>query len=82
MPIFDIVCSDCGHAGETLQLGTNPPVCPACGSTRVEKKLSATSSLTGRTGQSHPGPGDHGCCGSSPAHTGCAGPGSCCGRKV
>lgn len=81
MPIHDIICAACGHAGETLQLGTDPLSCPTCGSTNVEKKLSATSSLTGKAGMTHPGHGDHGCCGSTPGHAGCAGPGSCCGKK-
>jgi hypothetical protein len=44
--------------------------------------MSATSSLTGKTGQPLPGPGDTGCCGQHPGHAGCAGPGSCCGKTL
>jgi hypothetical protein len=43
--------------------------------------MSASSSLTGRARQAVPGPGDTACCGSTPSHAGCAGPGSCCGGK-
>lgn len=82
MPIYDIVCDDCGFEGETIQLvGSRPLSCPQCGSSEVSKRISATSSLTGRETQAMPGPGDTACCGSSPGHAGCAGPGSCCGKN-
>jgi hypothetical protein len=44
--------------------------------------LSAHSSLSGpRTGRL-PGAGDTACCGSAPGTAaGCAGPGSCCGKR-
>jgi hypothetical protein len=57
-----------------------PLPCPACASLDTEKLLSIPSSLTGRVGATHPGPQDHGCCGSRPSEAGCAGPGSCCGK--
>ncbi len=80
MPIYDVICDQCGKSGEVLVTGTQDMVCPHCGATRVRKLMSATSSLTGRTGQAFPGPGDTACCGSHPGHSGCAGPGSCCGK--
>jgi putative FmdB family regulatory protein len=81
MPIFEIACNACTFQGEVIVLNQAEGVpCPSCGSADTRKLISATSSLTGKTAQRLPGPGDTGCCGSSPAHAGCAGPGSCCGR--
>jgi putative FmdB family regulatory protein len=81
MPIYEIACQDCCQINEVIVSGSDAQiVCPSCGSTRTEKLMSATSSLTGRTGQSLPGAGDTSCCGSSPSGAGCAGPGSCCGK--
>lgn len=82
MPIFDIRCSACGYQGEVLVLTSQDPLtCPGCGGSQTEKQMSPTSTLTGGTRRQMPGPGDHGCCGSRPAEAGCAGPGSCCGRR-
>ena len=83
MPIYEIQCLDCDYTGEVLQVDRTVPVtCPACGSSNATKLMSATSSLTGRSGQQLPGPRDTGCCGSHPGEAvGCAGPGSCCGRR-
>lgn len=81
MPIHEIRCKDCGYDGETISLKADAALtCPSCGGASVEKLLSVTSSRTGHTPQAMPGPGDTGCCGSSPGHAGCAGPGSCCGK--
>lgn len=80
MPIHEIVCNACGYSGEVISLSASSALsCPECGAA-AEKRISATSPLTGRTGQALPGAGDTGCCGSSPGHAGCAGPGSCCGK--
>jgi putative FmdB family regulatory protein len=82
MPIYDIVCPDCGYAGELIVTRSQDPlVCPQCGKNNAVKQLSATSSLTGRTPKTYPGPSDHSCCGSTPSQAGCAGPGSCCGKR-
>jgi putative FmdB family regulatory protein len=83
MPIFEIRCEDCGYAGEVLIIDRSASmICPSCGSQKTTKLMSATSSLTGRGAQPLPGPGDTGCCGSHPGQAeGCAGPGSCCGRR-
>ncbi len=81
MPIFEIVCSDCGFAGELIVVSQNDFLqCPKCGSKKTHKLMSATSSLTGKTGQQFPGPGDRTCCGQSPENASCDGPGSCCGK--
>ncbi len=81
MPIFDIICPDCGFEGEIITGAGGETVCPSCGSFKAKKCMSATSSLTGKPGMGLPGPGDTGCCGSSPGHAGCAGPGTCCGKN-
>lgn len=81
MPIYEIACQDCCQISEVIITGSSAPIaCPGCGSSRTEKLMSATSSLTGRSGQSLPGQGDTACCGRSPSAAGCAGPGSCCGK--
>lgn len=81
MPLYDVSCADCGFSGETLVMDTSQPLsCPSCGSSRVDKLMSAPSSLSGGRGERLPGQGDTACCGSTPGHAGCAGPGSCCGK--
>ena len=82
MPIFDVTCDACGYSGELIALGQGEVTCPECGSANLAKRMSATSSLTGKSGPSHPGPGDTAYCGSTPSQAGCAGPGSCCGRPM
>jgi putative FmdB family regulatory protein len=82
MPIYEIICHECGKQGEVLVFAANEKLsCPHCGSGQTSKLMSAPSSLTGREAIGLPGPNDTGCCGSSPAHAGCAGPGSCCGKN-
>lgn len=82
MPLYEIQCNSCGAGSEVLLTGSDEQLaCPACGSSQVTKLLSAPSSLSGRSPQRLPGPGDSACCGSSPAQAGCAGPGSCCGKS-
>ena len=82
MPLYDYLCMDCGEVSEILVTGADNMVsCSYCESKKVKKLLSAHSSFSGGSKHSMPGPGDTGCCGSSPGHaTGCAGPGSCCGK--
>ncbi|ADK85969.1 regulatory protein, FmdB family [Desulfarculus baarsii DSM 2075] len=80
MPLYDYLCQDCGQASEMLVFGDEKVVCPACGGARMQRRLSPTSSLTGKTAQFMPRPGDTTCCGSAPGAGGCAGPGSCCGK--
>jgi putative FmdB family regulatory protein len=81
MPLFDFLCADCGHVAEILVSTEKMTVyCERCGSGNLKKLMSAHSSLSGTASSSMPGPGDTACCGSSPDHAGCAGPGSCCGK--
>ena len=81
MPLFDFLCADCGHVGEML-VGTEDTTlfCEQCGGGTLKKLMSAHSSYSGATVHAVPGPGARACCGSSPGHAGCAGPGSCCGK--
>lgn len=50
MPIFEYRCPECGHVFEVLirgAAGSKADTCPQCGSSEVERLLSA---FTGRTG--------------------------------
>jgi len=78
MPLFEYECLSCGNTSEILIMGASKekPVCSTCGSTDMQKLLSAHSSMSGSIGNSLPGFGDTGCCGSSPAEANCAGPGT------
>ncbi len=81
MPLYDFLCAECGKTCELLVTSSaETQICTSCGSDKLKKMLSAPSSLTGSTRQSMPGQGDTACCGSTPSHAGCAGPGSCCGK--
>ncbi|MBN1104630.1 MAG: FmdB family transcriptional regulator [Deltaproteobacteria bacterium] len=81
MPLFDFLCLQCGKVSEILVTSEDTGLtCQACGSSELKKILSPSSTLSGPSRQSMPGPGDTACCGTSPSHAGCAGPGSCCGK--
>lgn len=43
MPIYEYVCSDCGHEFEKLQKMSDEPLlyCPACEQQSLKKKISA-----------------------------------------
>jgi putative FmdB family regulatory protein len=84
MPIYEYRCKDCGMESEHIVFGSEDEIkCPKCGSSNMEKLMSATSSLTGSSPHKMPGPKDTGCCGSRPGEAaGCAGPGSCCGKAA
>lgn len=76
MPIYEIECLACGLVGEQLVITTSEEItCSHCGSGRTRRLMSAS------TRQAVPGPSDTACCGSTPDHAGCAGPGSCCGGR-
>jgi putative FmdB family regulatory protein len=82
MPIYEYLCLDCGKTSEILMVGSDDlPRCNSCKSHRLEKLLSAHSSMSGALRNTMPGLGDTACCGSSPGDAGCAGPGSCCGKN-
>jgi len=81
MPLYDFLCIDCGKVSEILVASSGDELkCLSCGSGNVKKMLSAVSSLSGVKKSTLPGAGDTACCGGSPGHAGCAGPGSCCGK--
>ncbi|HBN26532.1 MAG TPA: FmdB family transcriptional regulator [Desulfobacteraceae bacterium] len=84
MPLFDYECRDCGKLSEILIFESDDhPQCNFCGSKNIKKCLSAHSSMSGLAKNSLPGSGDTACCGFSPGEaSGCAGPGSCCGKNV
>ena len=48
MPIYDYRCSDCSKTFELLVRVSADPVCPICGSLRLEKLVSCPAPL-GRT---------------------------------
>jgi putative FmdB family regulatory protein len=72
MPIFDYACASCGHQFEKLVRSDTVPDCPACQSTRLEKKLSVFATST--SGGGEPAAMAAGPCGSC-GHPN--GPGSC-----
>jgi putative FmdB family regulatory protein len=81
MPLFEYLCLQCGQVNEVLVASSETQVtCLACGGQKLKKMLSAPSNFSGSSRGKFPGPGDTACCGSSPSHAGCAGPGSCCGK--
>lgn len=81
MPLFDYLCTACGHVAEMLVFSEKTTVfCEKCGRGDLKKLMSAHSSLSGAHTAAMPGPNDTACCGSSPGQAGCAGPGSCCGK--
>ncbi len=82
MPIYEFQCEECGRVSEILVFSAGNPIkCPECGSERLKKLMSATSSLSGSNTHTLPGPNDTGCCGARPHEAaGCKGPGSCCGK--
>lgn len=83
MPIFEFHCAECGATSEVLIASSDDaPTCRSCGSANLTKLLSTPSSLSGAAKRGLPGPGDTSCCGASPSHAGCAGPGSCCGKHT
>ncbi len=43
MPIFDFICTKCGHQFETLVMGSDKPSCPVCGGKRLKKQPSAVA---------------------------------------
>lgn len=40
MPLFEYSCQACNEQFELLVLGAQKPLCPSCGSDRLEKRLS------------------------------------------
>ncbi|MDX9973571.1 MAG: zinc ribbon domain-containing protein [FCB group bacterium] len=48
MPLFQYSCKQCGAESEILVRGTEAPACPKCGSTKLEKQLSAFNAVSGK----------------------------------
>lgn len=81
MPIFEYKCLECNKNMDLIVSSSFSDVkCAYCGSSKLQKLISAHSSMSGTKSNNMPGPNDTTCCGSSPQNAGCAGPGSCCGR--
>jgi putative FmdB family regulatory protein len=40
MPIYEYRCQACDHRFEALVMGAQKPVCPECGSPKLEKQFS------------------------------------------
>lgn len=81
MPLFEYHCEVCGEVNEILVNTTSGvPNCSNCGSAKVQKLISAHSSLSGAPSTRMPAAGDTGCCGSRLHQADCQGPASCCGK--
>lgn len=82
MPLYDFQCPDCGQTFELLMVSREEvPVCPHCRGRNLKKLMAAHASMSGSP-SAFPGPKDTACCGSAPGKaSGCAGPGSCCGKS-
>ena len=61
MPIYEYRCADCGRTFEALVRGKRVVSCPDCGSSSLEKLLSAATVLSGSTSR----PSGRTCCGRS-----------------
>ncbi len=74
MPVYEYVCSGCGHAFEALIYGEERPACPECEGTELEKQLSSFSTRGATESATRPAalpPGACGTCGDP------RGPGAC-----
>lgn len=62
MPLFSFVCQKCGETSEILVRSNDKPVCPQCGSSRMEKQLSAFAPVAGGSGGHDLPPSCQSCC--------------------
>jgi len=62
MPLFAYVCKQCNVHSEILVRGEEKPVCPECGSKRLEKQMSHFAAVSGSSGGEIPACGSGGCC--------------------
>ncbi|MDR2844819.1 MAG: zinc ribbon domain-containing protein [Puniceicoccales bacterium] len=69
MPLYEYECIECHKVSELLITASRPPICPHCGSVKLEKQLSLFAS-SGGVGSGHVHSGS---CGCGHAH------GQCCG---
>lgn len=77
MPIFEYTCEECSGAFELLIRGSETPVCPTCGSAKLEKAWSVPAAHSGGKSSQLPiagGSGPMGCglpqCGGGQCHMG------------
>jgi len=68
MPLYEYACQECGKESELLVNGSSQPVCPKCGSAKIDKLLSIVSTPA-RGGSPGKGPQPSG--GSCGSHCGC-----------
>lgn len=64
MPLYEYACDGCGQLVELLIRGQERPVCPACGSEKLERQLSVISAHVGSGRAELPAcetPADGGC---------------------
>ena len=43
MPLYEYACQECGKESELLVNSSTQPVCPKCGSSKIDKLLSIVS---------------------------------------
>ncbi len=56
MRMYEFKCAECGRQFEELVVGDEKPACPACGSTKTEKVLSACRAKMGAMTNDFPPP--------------------------
>ena len=49
MPIYEYACDDCRSEFEVLVRGEEPPACPDCGGSRLEKQWSVPAAHSGQS---------------------------------
>lgn len=49
MPLYSYRCSACAHEFEALVSGADKPVCPSCGAATLERLISASVAVGGRS---------------------------------
>ncbi|MDR2430293.1 MAG: zinc ribbon domain-containing protein [Puniceicoccales bacterium] len=64
MPLYEYECRNCHGRSELLVSASRPPVCPHCGSKRLEKQLSTFATRGGGNagGHTHKHSAACGCC--------------------
>lgn len=69
MPLFEYICKACGAQVELLVTGNQKPVCPKCGSKKLEKQFSTFSAKSSGADTFAPSSCSTGAC---PASNSCA----------
>lgn len=63
MPLFEFLCRGCAARSELLLRADDAPVCPACGSTQLDRQLSRITPMGASTPDPMPmGCGTQNCC--------------------